>query len=342
MQQTDLKHLQDELLSHIRSLKSLGVEDEHYGVFLTPLVLSKLPEEVRLERARGSEGKEGNLEYLLQFLSTEIERRDRSGSYCQLGQAGQAAVAPVAPRQWSQRQPSRRPGGLPDGRPAGAAGGFRPERKPAAAAALQASTEAICGLCGARHPTDKCGELLKLSPRDRFERIKQARLCFCCLTSGHLARSCSVRCKKCQGRHHAVCCLKEEAPSVSMGQAGAESQVGGHLGSHVPKSDEGVSLSSHSEGEHVLLPTATVQVLGSDGKPVSAKLIMDTGSDRSFVSERLLKKVKGTWKGTVEMTYAAFGGGKSDGVYDKFQLQLTSSNVSLPEYGTDWISPRDS
>ena len=57
---------------------------------------------------------------------------------------------------------------------------------------------------------------------------------------------------------------------------------------------------------------------------------MDSGSDRSFVSERLLKKVKGTWKGTVEMTYAAFGGGKSDGVYDKFELQLTAANVSLP------------
>ena len=42
---------------------------------------------------------------------------------------------------------------------------------------------------------------------------------------------------------------------------------------HVPKGGDGVSLSSHSGGEQVLLPTASVQVLGSDGKPVVAKLI---------------------------------------------------------------------
>ena len=74
----DLHKLQDVLLVHIRSLQVLKVEGANYGMFLTPLVLAKLPEEVRLEWARGSEGKEGDLDYLLQFLSSEIERRDRS------------------------------------------------------------------------------------------------------------------------------------------------------------------------------------------------------------------------------------------------------------------------
>ena len=128
-----------------------------------------------------------------------------------------------------------------------------------------------------------------------------------------------------------MCCLQREGyPAADRGRAGAEVPAGEQPSSRGVKGSDGVSLSSHSGGDQVLLPTARVQVLGNDGKPVSAKLIMDSGSDRSFVSERLLRKVKGTWKGSVEMTYAAFGGGKRDGVYDKFELQLTASNVSLP------------
>ena len=46
---SDLKSVQDELLVHIRSLERLGVGGEQYGVILTPLVLSRLPEDFRLE-----------------------------------------------------------------------------------------------------------------------------------------------------------------------------------------------------------------------------------------------------------------------------------------------------
>ena len=41
----DLKTIQDELLVHIRSLKRLGVGGETFGVILTPLVLSRLPDD---------------------------------------------------------------------------------------------------------------------------------------------------------------------------------------------------------------------------------------------------------------------------------------------------------
>ena len=53
--ESDLKPIQDELLVHIRSLERLGVGGERYGVILTPLVLSRLPEDFRMEWARDCE-----------------------------------------------------------------------------------------------------------------------------------------------------------------------------------------------------------------------------------------------------------------------------------------------
>ena len=75
---SELWQLQDTLLSHVRSLKSLGIKGDTYGMFLTLVVLSRLPQDIRLEWAREGEGNEANLTFLLEFLSKEIKRRERS------------------------------------------------------------------------------------------------------------------------------------------------------------------------------------------------------------------------------------------------------------------------
>jgi hypothetical protein len=63
-----LWQLLDTLQGHVRSLEVLGIAGDQYGVILTPLLLSRLPEELRLEWSREGEGKEGDLEWLLTFL----------------------------------------------------------------------------------------------------------------------------------------------------------------------------------------------------------------------------------------------------------------------------------
>ena len=58
----NLRKLQDELLTHVRSLEALEVEGKTYGLFLTPLLLSRLPPDIRLEWSRGGVGHENDLE----------------------------------------------------------------------------------------------------------------------------------------------------------------------------------------------------------------------------------------------------------------------------------------
>ena len=68
-----LRKLQDELLTHIRSLEALGVSGGEYGLFLTPVTLSRLPSDIRLEWSREGSGHESDLEWLMAFLIEEIE-----------------------------------------------------------------------------------------------------------------------------------------------------------------------------------------------------------------------------------------------------------------------------
>ena len=73
--------LNDTLQAHMRSLDSLGIKGDQYGVILTPLVLSRLPVEMRLEWARDGEKHESDLPFLMKFINTEIKRRERSQVY---------------------------------------------------------------------------------------------------------------------------------------------------------------------------------------------------------------------------------------------------------------------
>ena len=41
--------LNDDLQAHTRSLATLGIDGDKYGVILTPLILSRVPQELRLE-----------------------------------------------------------------------------------------------------------------------------------------------------------------------------------------------------------------------------------------------------------------------------------------------------
>ena len=48
----ELRNLCDKIESHLRSLLTLGVDSEHFGTMLISIIVSKLPNEIRLEISR--------------------------------------------------------------------------------------------------------------------------------------------------------------------------------------------------------------------------------------------------------------------------------------------------
>ena len=59
----------------------MSITGSQYGVILTPLLISRIPPDIRLEWAREGEGRENNLGFLLDFLHKEIQRREQSQTF---------------------------------------------------------------------------------------------------------------------------------------------------------------------------------------------------------------------------------------------------------------------
>ena len=76
---TDMRRLYDAVKTNIRGLKSLGVDRESYGTLLSPVILKKLPQDLRLITSRQVADDEWNLDSILIILLSEIEARERVG-----------------------------------------------------------------------------------------------------------------------------------------------------------------------------------------------------------------------------------------------------------------------
>ena len=73
---TELRHLLDTTESHIRALESQGINKEHFGAVLIPILQEKIPADVRLEISRKMGKMNWRLNVYLEWLKTEVEARD--------------------------------------------------------------------------------------------------------------------------------------------------------------------------------------------------------------------------------------------------------------------------
>ena len=312
---SSLWEMYNKLMVHVRCLEALSVPGTQYGVVLVPLVLSRLPDDLRLEWARKGEGHESDLDHLLTFLREEIERRERSLTFTEECVKQKVDVQ------------SRPP--------------------PSSAAALHQSSNTNqssnrqtghqCALCDSRgHTVEMCYKLTKIPVVGRKSVLQSKPLCFKCLkkrTNNHKFTSCSKICSKCGGHHHVLLCEPTPASgdrphytpasgdrphytNTNMQASGytqsGYTQSGGHpqsyrqppSGGHMQQSGGntqnnntghnfvGVAHSGlkHHQTGHVLFQAARVTIRGEAGA-AEAVIIFDTGSDRSYISERLVSKI---------------------------------------------------
>ena len=75
---SSLRFVYDKLNVHVRGLKSLGVSAEQYGSLLTPIVMSKLPSDIRLQIARNTTEEVWKIEELIETIRIEMEAREAS------------------------------------------------------------------------------------------------------------------------------------------------------------------------------------------------------------------------------------------------------------------------
>ena len=136
----------------------------------------------------------------------------------------------------------------------------------------QTSASKTCLYCDSTgHIPSRCKSVTNVSSRK--EMIKQKGRCFICLNSGHLARFCpsTYRCNKCnKGRHHVSICEPTKQNPEEVTHTGYVSSCQG-----------------------ILLQTAVANVsCPGSSSFTSTRILFDSGSQRSYVSEELAKELQ--------------------------------------------------
>jgi len=178
-----IRRLYDRLMMHVRSLKCMGIEESQYGVLLTPIILSCLPTEYRVQWGRESSGKESDLIWLLRFLEQEIQLRETA----QVFQMTKPSV----------EEKKSRLGSPP-----------RSASPPVSSVALlqscsQGSGKKSCQACKGEHTLFFCPSFDSMKLSDKYKLLRRYRLCFRCFRSGHRMPECKRSgCEICCSPNH--------------------------------------------------------------------------------------------------------------------------------------------
>ena len=179
-----LHHFHDQIEAHYRGLEALGVDKQFYSSIVVPLLMTKLPDSVRMNMIRfGENHLEWTLDEFISSLSREVEIRE---SYTPIFKPGSQD------KTEKTAQPNKQEGGLPS----------------AAAFFTAGNNKNIvnCAFCKKEHKSEDCDTVK--DPEERKKILLKSAKCFMCFKSGHRAFQCrnETSCSICSGKHHSILC----------------------------------------------------------------------------------------------------------------------------------------
>ena len=172
--------------------------------------------------------------------------------------------------------------------------GMTPRRRPPGFTSNpMESASAICRVCGEEHGMPECPSYLRLSLNDRWEKLKELRVCFICLERGHRRQNCSAPlCNACNGPHH-----------LSLHRYSTNDSV------------NSVSAIKSQGPKRCFLPVVEVK-LSTDNITLTAKAVLDTCSELNIITSRCCERLK--LRGTP--TQIAITGAGGNVTYSRTQL----------------------
>ena len=166
--------------NHVRGVESLGRSHESYGDLLVPIVLGKLPCDMRTNLARDHDSHEWKFQQLRESILKEIRILEIG---VQTNPSSHTASAAVTNSFLTQTQ----------------------GRSPVTSPFTSPGTRGKCTYCKGPHPAYKCSVITDC--QERWAIVKRDKLCFNCL-GNHRSAACQsrYRCHKCRGRYHTSLC----------------------------------------------------------------------------------------------------------------------------------------
>jgi len=153
-----------------------------------------------------------------------------------------------------------------------------------------------CPMCRSSHALCKCGKFCNSSLQERRTIVTKYHLCFNCMQEGHKACECTNRhyCKRCKKHHHTLLHQNRRDQMLRDPEIEANSTKSEETSSSPTEPKQGSYCSfKEQRASQVLLATATIKVTDSRGTQQHSRVLLDRGSQSSYITEtfaqRLLK-----------------------------------------------------
>ena len=253
------------------------------------MLLNKLPPDIRLIVSRKVASSEQTMDSLLKAFQEELAARERASN-----------SSPSQPRRNNDRGQHTPTSALLSKAPEPGAG-------------------ITCCYCQKPHPSVSCTSVTSVSARKQI--LKTSGRCFNCLRKGHVGRNCrsSGRCQRCKGRHHTSICemqgtegASQPPPALSLAKPLDTTSTSLDPGAPLFTPTVSTNALSPDERKTVLLQTARSVVYNPSNPTASieVRLLFDTGSQKSYITERARSLLSLEPCGEQPLSIATFGSAK--------------------------------
>ena len=163
--------------------------------------------------------------------------------------------------------------------------------------------ELKCPSCKRNHWLSQCEEFKKLSVSNRYQFVRANKLCLNCLVPGHFVQDCSkrsfCRIQGCTKKHSTYLHVRETPPSQNEkeGQTEPPATPGAAQASNSYLNSVNASQATSGSVVGLSIVPVKVKVKGSS-KKVLTYAFLDSGSNTSFCTEDLLRKLGAEGKKT--------------------------------------------
>ena len=279
---TSLRLFHDNVETHTRGLSSLGKSAEKYGDLLVPVILRKLPNDIKQNLAREAATSEWTYPQLMSAILKEIRILEAGSSTSCRSQPTATFLTtskPSHPNKGHDKRPQS------------------------------------CVYCKGPHSANQC---TATNHQRRLETIKQNSLCFNCLGK-HKVSACpsKQRCRKCHRKHHTSLCTEATPPKKEEStETNAVSQTT-LVTQTTPVTREGsfstvvsqptTSASLHLASSQTCLLKTAVATISAGDTYVESHILFDEGSQRSFLAKGLADCLHIQPHDSVELSLSTFG-----------------------------------
>ena len=272
-----LRHLLNDIESHYRGIKALGVDKETYSSIVVPVLMDKRPESIRINMIRfGGDYLKWGLDKMMGTLAKEVEIRESHVSVFRPN----VLPSPAIPRPTASQHQKEKTG-------------------TASIVFTQQPVGKKCPFCYESHDAEDCTNVK--GPDERKCLLSRYARCFLCLNKGHRAFQCRTKilCKHCKGKHHSLICSSRHCRPTSIDKSNISANKEAKLQTSAstkhlnPDAEVWVGSTGSfcpTSGERVALQTALAKVEGSEKRKVC--VLFDSGSKKTFISAKVVDKLE--------------------------------------------------